>query len=403
MAKKVKKSDYIFPKDIQENLSEGTINRYKAKASQGALATYALNKKHGKKTMDQLRANMQNELRNHPDNDGTISAQQNIMEQISKDYSQKNPNFAIPTDSLSNYYSQPQIDLYYQNEEFLGNNPGDNVQGNRSDGSAVGHRNFSSNMINHVSTSKPYLPEFESPGFEEKREYFNHGLDYDINTGQYTPTQKSLGVMANQEMLKGRSEKSFRNDSQGTTVQPQLGFGDWLGRNAGAVGTVAGVGLAAGAVALTGGLAAPLAPAIIGAGATLGNKVGSGIQANHESKVAATDAEQAASYNSKVDFANNQLAMSQQSGDYLGTRENGGYVGIPSSIPKTESLGKYRGQKHSGPDGGIPVDQQGNPSIISGQQPIATVEDNEFEYSDPKTGKSYIFSANDELKFDYYG
>jgi len=55
-------------------------------------------------------------------------------------------------------------------------------------------------------------------------------------------------------------------------------------------------------------------------------------------------------------------------------------------------INEYSGQSHQGPTGGIPVDSQGRPSVVSGQKPVALTEEGEVSY------KGYIFS--DKLKND---
>jgi hypothetical protein len=51
----------------------------------------------------------------------------------------------------------------------------------------------------------------------------------------------------------------------------------------------------------------------------------------------------------------------------------------------------YTGQTHDGPDNGIPVDAQGNPSIVSKQKPVALTENKEVTWLTPE-GESYVFS-----------
>jgi len=55
-------------------------------------------------------------------------------------------------------------------------------------------------------------------------------------------------------------------------------------------------------------------------------------------------------------------------------------------MPNNGIVQSYAGQSHMGPDGGIPVDQMGRPSAVSGGQPIAKVEDGEVLLN------GYIFS-----------
>lgn len=63
----------------------------------------------------------------------------------------------------------------------------------------------------------------------------------------------------------------------------------------------------------------------------------------------------------------------------------------------------YKGQTHEGPDGGILVDKFGNPTAISQEDSVASVEGGgkhkkgEVSYYDPESGSTYIYS--DSLKF----
>lgn len=54
---------------------------------------------------------------------------------------------------------------------------------------------------------------------------------------------------------------------------------------------------------------------------------------------------------------------------------------------------QYDGQSHQGPNGGIPVDAQGNSSAQSGNKPVALTENKEVAWNSPNEG-SYIFSEN---------
>jgi len=55
-------------------------------------------------------------------------------------------------------------------------------------------------------------------------------------------------------------------------------------------------------------------------------------------------------------------------------------------------LRTYSGQTHSGSQGGIMVDQLGNPSVINNTEPVGKVENNETVWTDPETKQEYIFS-----------
>lgn len=82
-------------------------------------------------------------------------------------------------------------------------------------------------------------------------------------------------------------------------------------------------------------------------------------------------------FNSSFDFLSGMPKM-----------EEGGAV--PKSSPSNlRGLGTpkvYSGQKHSGPNGGIPVDNNGNPTTLSGKQPVALTEDGEVSWN------GYVFS-----------
>lgn len=52
----------------------------------------------------------------------------------------------------------------------------------------------------------------------------------------------------------------------------------------------------------------------------------------------------------------------------------------------------YEGQTHNGPQGGIPVDSNGSPSIVSKRKPVGLTENKESAWKSPKSGKTYIFS-----------
>ena len=71
-------------------------------------------------------------------------------------------------------------------------------------------------------------------------------------------------------------------------------------------------------------------------------------------------------------------AMTTPATQPITTRANGGII-------------NYSGQTHEGPNNGIPVDAQGNPSIVSKQKPVALTEDKEVTWLTPN-GDSYVFS-----------
>jgi len=70
----------------------------------------------------------------------------------------------------------------------------------------------------------------------------------------------------------------------------------------------------------------------------------------------------------------------------------------PSFMPVAAKGGfiSYKGQSHDGDQGGIPVDQQGNPTFITNSEPVALTEDGEVTWFSPNEG-AYVFS--DKLGF----
>lgn len=72
---------------------------------------------------------------------------------------------------------------------------------------------------------------------------------------------------------------------------------------------------------------------------------------------------------------------------------NSQYNQNPTNIPTFRNGGiiNYNGQSHNGPDGGIPIDDNGNPSIQSGNQPTGLTEDKEVAWKLPD-GNTFIFS-----------
>jgi len=87
---------------------------------------------------------------------------------------------------------------------------------------------------------------------------------------------------------------------------------------------------------------------------------------------------------------NSRFSAISQAPTYTPVARQGGFIA-------------YKGQTHDGPDGGILVDQFGNPTSISSGESIASVEGGgknkkgEVSHYDPETGSTYIYS--DALKF----
>jgi hypothetical protein len=109
---------------------------------------------------------------------------------------------------------------------------------------------------------------------------------------------------------------------------PQYSFGSWLKGNAGTIGTVAGAGLGIGLTALTGGLAAPALPAIMGLGSQIGGQIGGAVQEDFQQGEAADAQAQQFAHQKKLGLAQNQLNQSQNQ-NFQGTQsfQNGGGLG----------------------------------------------------------------------------
>lgn len=66
-------------------------------------------------------------------------------------------------------------------------------------------------------------------------------------------------------------------------------------------------------------------------------------------------------------------------------------------VAKQGGFTVYRGETHDGPTGGILTDEQGNPTGLSNNKPIALTENDEVARYNPHTGSTYIYS--DSLGF----
>lgn len=56
------------------------------------------------------------------------------------------------------------------------------------------------------------------------------------------------------------------------------------------------------------------------------------------------------------------------------------------------TIAQYNGQTHDGANGGIPIDRDGNPTVLTGNKPVALTEDGEVNF------KGYIFSNRIKYK-----
>lgn len=158
----------------------------------------------------------------------------------------------------------------------------------------------------------------------------------------------------------------------------------WGGAMQGAAtGALAGASIGAAAASPTG-IGVPFAAAIgaVGGAIVMGT---AGHYAEEASDKATADREAKAVYQQKqAAFWGDESKT--QSGNWTPKMyEEGGNMN-PINTPPIE----YEGQSHQGPDNGIPVDQQGNPSASTKKPPIALVEDGEVSY------KGFIYS--DKLK-----
>ena len=72
-------------------------------------------------------------------------------------------------------------------------------------------------------------------------------------------------------------------------------------------------------------------------------------------------------------------------------KREGGLLNQDKMLVKKPIVRKYSGQTHEGPNEGIPVDSNGNPSAMTGRSPITLTERNEVVYN------GYVFS--DVIKY----
>jgi hypothetical protein len=72
--------------------------------------------------------------------------------------------------------------------------------------------------------------------------------------------------------------------------------------------------------------------------------------------------------------------------------KDGGPIGV-GTIGDKLIMKEYTGQTHDGPEGGIPVDENGTPTILSKKAAAALVENGEVEWN------GYVFSNNHKTKF----
>lgn len=156
---------------------------------------------------------------------------------------------------------------------------------------------------------------------------------------------------------------------------PEYKLGGWLKEHSGGI---------IGGLTTLGGAAMTLVNPIAGA-AMLGSGVGminNDIQQSKQADMAKSQAkEQTAAMNQQ-----NKAAYIQQKEQEMFGDSNMPIMAAGGFIPTND----YMGQTHEGPDGGIPIDASGNPSVQSNQQPVGLVENGEVGFD------RFIFS--DKLK-----
>jgi hypothetical protein len=129
--------------------------------------------------------------------------------------------------------------------------------------------------------------------------------------------------------------------------------------------------------AAVGGPIAPLTAAIGGAVGFIGGGIYGHLKEEKADKALANQENQAKGAVADQNFFNEQADVSN--GNWHAPMMEGGGV-----------IQDYAGQSHMGPNGGIPIDSNGRPSTISGNNPSALVEDGEISWN------GYVFS--DKLK-----
>jgi len=157
----------------------------------------------------------------------------------------------------------------------------------------------------------------------------------------------------------------------------KLGLGDWIKDNSqgiiGGLKTIAGIALTA-----TGAGAAAGAPLIASGIGDIGKEI-SGDQADKQLAENQVTADQQTTMNAYKQNKTQQL--------YNTANANSSFQ------PKMMKYGgpiNYSGQTHKGPNSGIPVDGQGNPSIVTKQEPVALTENGETAWMTPE-GTPYVF------------
>jgi len=219
------------------------------------------------------------------------------------------------------------------------------------------------------SKKKPY-PKVKSGDFA------GGGRSYPIPTKANAVDALRLAGLHGRDDVKAKVYKRYPSlrKAEGGELD-ELGLGDWIKDNKqgviGGVKTAAGIG----AMFIPGGQGIGTNLIASGVG-DIGNEIISD-RANDKLDANRTAADQAAAKAAYAQGTLPGLYERANQGNNFQTLQHGGPI-------------EYTGQSHQGPDGGIPVDDQGNPVVVTNREPIAKVERGERAFKDPDTGKPYV-------------
>lgn len=198
-------------------------------------------------------------------------------------------------------------------------------------------------------------------------------------SGTSTAMKKKLNFAINSRGWKHEGGGALYNP-----YLPQLGGGDGLGNFTRMTQNLGGGGggfmNAIGAIGKGIGTAMPIVGAAIGIGTGILNLIRGSRERKEQTRLQneqeAAQAEAAAAADKNA-MAQSRIAGLQTPISYAPVAVNGGYL-------------NYLGQSHQGPGGGIMVDENGNPTVVSKKNPVALVEGGELAVH--LGGEPYIFS-----------
>lgn len=175
--------------------------------------------------------------------------------------------------------------------------------------------------------------------------------------------------------------KPKRKKQDGGFLSPaeleQLGLGDWIKDNV--QGVIGGLKTAAGIALTATGIGAGAGIGLIGSG--IGDISGEITGDINRKNQEALDAEQIAKYE--------QNAYRTSKTQQLFATANANTNFQPQMLQQGGPI-NYTGQTHKGPQEGIQVDAQGNPTVVTGKNPVALTEGGEVGYRNPN-GEVYVF------------